>query len=156
MSWWQERWQGLGADVGCRIAAMADPSRFIYFVVVVMGIGGLGAWLRIGDFDLLRQNLATYSMGISAAAAVELVLPGKSVMAMRMLGLALGIIAVASALVTLQSEWLNAVWLAAVCGWLLWIFCNSENENIGEARPTDATGGDVNELAGDLKGFATD
>ena len=156
MNRWWPRWRKLGADVRDRMSSIADPSRCLYFVFVVIGIGGLGAWLQIGELDAVRENLATYAMGISAAAAVELVLPDKTGKSLRMLVLGLVIIAIATAVMSLQSEWVNTVWVAPVCGWVLWILANSDNENIGTASPTAATGGNIDRLAGNLDSFITE
>ena len=154
---WQWLWQELATESWIRISAIREPSRLLYFLFVVIGVGGLGAWRQLGDFGLLRENLATYAMGISAAAAVELVLPDTTGKSMRMLGLSLGILAVGASLVSLQSKWVDVVWLAPLCAWLLWMLSSSANANIGGATPTTATtGGDTDHLAGNLDEFVTE
>lgn len=146
-------WKTLFADIKGRFLTVLAPSRLLYFISVVIGIGGLGAWRALPNFDLLRANLATYAIGISAAAAVELVLPGSTSPAMRMLAISLGILACAISLTYQQLHAANLVWLAAICGWLLWIFSSSSNANIGSPSPLAATGGDTGAVAGDLSGF---
>ena len=154
---WQRPWQKLMADFLIRISSILEPSRFLYCLFIVIGVGGLGAWLQVGDVGLFHYNLATYALAISAAGAVELVLPVKTDTSMRMLGLSLGIIAVAASLFSLRSEWTYLAWLAAICAWLLWILSNSTNENIAEqSPPTTATGGPTDNLAGNLDEFATE
>jgi hypothetical protein len=126
----------------------------MYFVFVVIGIGGLGVW-QSADFAALRANLATYAMGIAAAAAVELVLPESTSRSLRMLAISLGIIAIAASLLYQRIGNVDVVWLAAVCAWLLWVLSSSSNVNIGSPNPVAATGGDTQQVAGDLSGFQT-
>ena len=111
----------------------------------------------MGDVGLFHYNLATYAIAISAAEAVQLVLPVKTDTSMRMLGVSLGTTAVAASLFSLRSEWVYLAWLAAICAWLLWILSNSTNENIAEQpRPITATGGPTDNLAGNLDEFFTE
>jgi hypothetical protein len=148
-------WKVLGAEVQSRLRQTLDPPRCLYFVFVVVGIGGLGAWRSAPDMVLLRANLATYAIGISAAAAVELVLGDSTTRALRMLAISIGIVACAASLLYLQIGLVNIVWLAAVCAWLLWMLSSSSNLNLGSPNPVAATGGDTQTVAGDLSGFQT-
>jgi hypothetical protein len=125
----------------------------MYFVFVVVGIGGLGVWQS--SAVQLQANLATYAMGIAAAAAVELVLPESNSRAMRMFAISLGIVAIATSLLYARIGQGQIVWVAPMCAWLLWILSASSNVNIGTQNPVAATGGDTREVAGDLSGFQT-
>ena len=59
-------WLALFADLWARLRTIADPPRLMYFVFVVVGIGGLGVWQS--NAVQLQANLASYAMGIVAAA----------------------------------------------------------------------------------------
>jgi len=148
-------WQTLWRDMWNRLISLGDPPRLLYFVFVVVGIGGSGAWLS-ADWSLFEGNVATYAMGIAAAAAVELVLPDSTSRALRMVALSLGIVTFAASLLHARYGWPHIVWLAAACGWLLWILSSSSNPSFGSASPSAATGGDPKVLAGDLSGFTTE
>ena len=148
-------WKALGGEVRNRLRQTLDPPRFLYFVFVVVGIGGLGAWRALPDMAALRANLSTYAIGISAAAAVELVLGDLTTRALRMLAISIGIIACAASLLYLQIGVVDVVWLAALCAWLLWMLSSSSNLNLGSPNAVAATGGDTRAVAGDLTGFQT-
>lgn len=154
-------WRSLWTDFCRRLASIGDPPRLFYFFVVVVWIGGLGAWQSASaDF---KANLASYAMGIAAAALVELVLPDGVTRSMKMLGITLGIVAIywsltassTSQVALLGFGQVDSVWIAPVAAWLLWILSASSNANIGSTNPVAATGGDIEEVAGNTDGFQT-
>lgn len=146
-------WLALCGDLWGRLRTIADPARLMYFVFVVVGIGGLGVWQS--SVALLHANLATYAMGIAAAGAVELVLPESTSRAMKMFAISLGIMAISTSLLYARIGQGQIVWVAPVSAWLLWILSASSNVNIGSQNPVAATGGDTHQVAGDLTGFQT-
>lgn len=157
----REEWLGLSRDVKRRLQAIVDPPRLMYFVVVVIGIGGLGAWLS--ETAQFNASLASYAMGIAAAAAVELVLPDSSSRSMRMLAISLGSASISMSIMATTTrtsspgglEPGHLLWPAAAFAWLLWILSASTNANIGSPNPAAATGGDTQSLSGDTTGFQT-
>jgi len=140
LSEWKELW----GDIKKRMHTIGAPSRLMYFIIVVIGVGGLGAW-RAATTDLFRTNLATYAMGISAAAAVELVLPPTASRALRMLAISLGILACAASLTFDKFECEGIVWIGAACGWLFVLrrAVSISLENPPEGRRISETGGSV-------------
>ena len=128
----------------------------MYFTFVVVIVGGLGAWRHWAYYDLLQSNLATYALGISAAAGVELVMPDQTSRSLRMFAISLGIVGVLASVIHLFIGHNHVVWLAAICSWLLWILSSSQNTSLGNVVPVAATGGDPDSIAGNLHEFHTD
>ena len=150
----KDGWLDLWCDVRSRVISVLEPPRLMYFLFVVVGLGGLGAWQAIPNTVLLYANLQTYAMGISAAAAVELILPNSTNRALRMLAISLGIATYFFSLLDQQNGFYSV--LATLFALLLWILSSSSNPNIGNPSLVAATGGDTNLLAGNLAGFQTE
>ena len=150
------KWQELWRDVQSRVCMLGEPPRFMYFTFVVVIVGGLGAWRHWAYYDLLQSNLATYALGISAAAGVELVMPDHTSRSLRMFAISLGIVGILASVIHLFIGLNHVVWLAAGCSWLLWILSSSQNTSLGSVTPGASTGGPLDSMAGNLQGFDTD
>jgi hypothetical protein len=153
-------WPALGREAVGRIKNIIRPPLFLYFVSIVVGIGGCSVWmelfssvLRTGrwfvDPAAVTQNVGTYALGIVAAAAIEstglgLTLPSRS---LRMLLLTMSLLAGALALVSISVAQAGAApWLAvggALFAWLVWLVANGQDQRFVDEplEPSNATGG---------------
>lgn len=161
----KDEWKALWNDIKVRLQQLFRPGIFLYFIFVVIGVGGIGTWMALwrGKVADLSESLATGAIALIAGVTIELVLPQKTAHSMKMLGytgltVAGGLLALSIALKE-RNQYGLAIATAtvlALLSWFFWILTNSENPNLNP--PEDAAiGGDPEklEIPGDLSGFKT-
>jgi len=160
-------WVLLRSEIGRRFYPVLRPSGFFYFLVVIVLVGGAGAWIQLyrADYASFFEGLGTYALAILTAASVEIVFPEKTLHSLRMLGLAglaLGGALATIAVISAKSLWSTQSYYAAavpasiltVIALFLWILGNSDNVRLFSESPESAIGGPPSGgLPGDLDDF---
>ena len=138
---------------------MEQPASLIYFVGIVIGVGGLGAWIAFDtSIKSAVENWGTYTIAIAASAAVDGMLGRTTARrSINVLVWTVAILAGALALVGyLKSEWPHAIWLevaGSLCAWFVWVIASGRDERFKD-EPTAPLGLNPNaSLSGSLDGF---
>jgi len=168
----ESRWSQLRAELGRRLVEpLKSPVFVIYFVVVIVIIGGAGIWeilvrsathkgedLQFSISQATLSAIHTYLVAIAAAAAADAILRlGEANRALRFLGyvavMAIVLIAV------FNSVFVESMFLATLLGvgaLVLWWVVNADNATLRDENPppSASTGGDPRQpLQGDLAGL---
>jgi hypothetical protein len=160
----KESWKELVAEIRRRVKdPFGQPEFVLYFVAIILLIGGLGVWISVykKDWEVVPRDMSTYLLAILAASAADLVLSKKSTRSLQMLGLFVlvtgGFLAVLSqANTNVIRAYVYAI-VGTLMALLLWWVANSIRRDIfGPAEPIDALGGQLHEeLTGDLTDIET-
>jgi hypothetical protein len=148
---------------------LAHPSFVLYFLVITLGVGGIGVWLEVykaylnPTFEaliLVPRSLSTYLLAVLATASADLILSTEQTKrSMRMLALSSLLAGTALALIGLNISFLRWAYGCAILGTilalLLWLLANSDNSKLFEPSPPvdAATGGDPENIQGNLNGI---
>ena len=132
-----------------------NPGYGLYFILIVVLVGGLGFWINVFSFDLLmlKKSLATYFIAILATSAVDISLHDfekekyykKAFQLSAYLVLTLGVIIVIFA----ESIWLLIIY--TIISWSVWWFANADNSTIlGPPPKLNKATGENQAIRGDL------
>jgi hypothetical protein len=127
----------------------AHPPFVMYFVIIIIGVGGLGAWIEISKayqapspaaLVTASRSLSTYLLAILSAAAADLII-SQSPLNRSTIMLAISVLIVGAALALIGFVSLSYK-LGLVCSvvgtlaaWFLWIVANSDNQKLFEEDP---------------------
>lgn len=149
---------------------IANPVTVLYFVCIIVIIGGFGVWYSAFDYPYCissflvdgstLSSLAIYSISIlSGAMAQFLLTPRNGSRGLKIFTFSVFLMGFISALVSIT----KAIWpfgyLSLLLTWLLWITVYVEDPTIGgdlAGEAADAVGGpdpDIQELPGNLNDF---
>ena len=161
-------WRHLRHTIKSRFANSFDqPAVILYLVVVVIGFGGLGAWLVLGSYVLAAgvstwkavvESFATYTMATLAGASTDLTLEEDNTRALLLTAFLALLVGIALTLISFATD--NAV-VATITSAIVffiavgtWLVANSSNSNLLDTPPDATTGGDpTSNLPGDLSGI---
>lgn len=139
------------------VRLITETRLFLYFVSVIVLIGGLGTWISWGEWLLHRHsdilnvyhNFATYLIAIAATAFADY-LTVKRNEENRTLALFLFVCVLisvgASVLTWVMPAGKVVKWCAIIGGvvtWGLWLIVNDDNENLTEKNAISALGGEL-------------
>lgn len=135
------------------ISPHQDPGYWIYFVLIIIIIGGLGFWIDVFPFDKegLAQSLNTYFIAILATSTVDISLKEFENNKVYKKSFQLGsyFLLVIGLLVFSLSENLICKVIATLVSWLTWWIANSDNKAIrGEAPVLSKVTSDNEEIHG--------
>lgn len=129
------------------------PSFLFYFVVAVVGFGGVGVWRTLlvdSSATALSSNLLTYFPAVAAASAFDIVLNRDEPKFCRSLAVVVGALLLLACILmhvwgyTCRSSVLGVV--ATLVAWALWWVSNAENKNLQDTPPPEAAiGGRVDQ-----------
>lgn len=132
-----------------------NPGFGLYFILIVVIVGGLGFWINVFNFDLsmLKKSLATYFIAILATSAVDISLHDfekekdykKAFQLSAYLVLTLGVI------VVFFVESITLLIIYTLVSWSVWWFANADNSIIlGPPPKLNKATGENQPIRGDL------
>jgi|GEM_PF-2406445 len=164
----KSEWKELISEVFARFKQVFRPIMFLYFVVIIITIGGFGAWVQLyrGDIGGFFESLGTYAIAIVAAASFDLIF-SKSETTPSHLRVVAYMGFAASTVLAFMAFQAKMFWetnqnvfvvapatLLTFAAWTLWILANSHNSNFSSDSSYNAIGGSAqSELSGSLEGF---
>lgn len=158
---WTELWNFLKKRLKSPIA---HPSYIFYFILVVVGVGGIGVWkAAVIDQSVVdtTSNLMTFFPALAGASAFELALNKGIIKAARMLTILVGgILVVAIIVMWNYPDNLLSLFVGLICATVsltLWWIANADNGKLLEEPPgKEAFGGEVEAATqgqlGEIKG----
>lgn len=160
-------WKGFRSQLVKRVREPIQyPGFFIYFLIVLVIMGGLGVWITLfrllfsegsQDWELFSSSLSTYALPIMAAAFGDLILAERPIRSVQIFAYGIAILGAICAVVGMVNNIPYVCVFGVILALFLWWFANSENANLIEPTPpaTAPTGGDVEkqELKGDTSEF---
>jgi hypothetical protein len=167
-----KHWKIFGSDILQRLKQpFAHPPFVLYFLVVIVGVGGIGVWIEIyktftkrTDESIISvpRSLSTYLLAILATAAADLILSiletKRSMLMLALSSLIAGIVLAVIGLTITTLMWASScAVLGTILALLLWLLANADNAKLFESSPPidAATGGNPEEIAGNTDGIIT-
>ena len=131
------------------------PRLALYFIIIVIGIGGVGIWIplfqfknggQVGEMDVYR-NFATYVIAIAVTAFAEFLLRNKEELTLTMFALGLTLAGAVPAVVILVHD---SPTIAATCAKIsvfatlwLWFIALADSPSFEEGESDDQLGGNA-------------
>lgn len=136
-----------------------NPTFIIYFIVAILGVGGIGIWSSLSSLDgtIIGASLYTYFLALAAASAFDLVLAEKQRKYIRAITIAIGVVIITLA-IRMIAHPIGAFSIGCGIGGyavatLLWWIANADNPNLSDDT-ANVTGGDTNKpTSGSTEGF---
>lgn len=166
-----EEWKELRREIGEKLKEIFRPIMLLYFLTVVVLVGGLGAWIQLYrlNYGNFFESLGTYAVAILASASFELVMPNSDRISksLRMLGYAALLVGIVLTIPTMHA---NSLWegekyflsvapavVLTIISWFLWTLASSDNTKLlPQPLPEAAIGGSADiGLQGTTDGFKT-
>jgi hypothetical protein len=130
----------------------------IYFICIIVGIGGLGVWISLAQYELerpgaslgnLQNNLATLVIAISVTAFADYLVTKSTGddRTTRLVLFVLTLLATAASICifVIANPCVERVctWTAAAVGAFVWIIVNWGHPNLVDSPPVAALGGTI-------------
>lgn len=168
---WSWRWKALGRELGGRaLEPIGHPTFIIYFVFIVVALGGLGPWIEVfrynhprpisGPADGLITSLVTFFFALSGSSCTQLIIEESENKAIRALAAGIFVVALGGATfaaISVEDPKL-AIWLsgfASVAALVVWWIANAKSPGLKD--PDTPTGGSLEtDLPGNFAGYTTE
>lgn len=154
-----KHWRELGEFLLKRLKKpVAHPTYWFYFILVLLGAGGIGVWKAI-FFEKsnvsIASNLMTFFPAVAAASAFEIVLNEKLPKSAKSFTMVIGGLLIGAVIYIWVHESEGAIKCAGVATLIaavLWWVANAENYSLLDSAPSDAPLGNNTDapMSGDL------
>jgi hypothetical protein len=150
------------------LGPLAHPTFVIYFVFIVVGLGGVGTWVEVYKLyrplgappeptDGLITSLVTFFFALTGSSCTQLIIEESESKSLRALAAGMFILALAGAFLAIArvrnvdlAVWASS--LASVASLVVWWIANAKSPGLRD--PDAPTGGSVKkDLPGDLTGY---
>jgi hypothetical protein len=159
-------WKGISVKVNAGFRALRSATFLLYFISIVLVVGGLGIWKVLHNalqaaqprwIDVPRET-STWLVAMVCSGAADLVLNDRDPKSVKMFGLSLGICCVILALLGMGTANVVSASVFAITGALLalfvWLLANHDNLKLTDeiSSPDDTLGGSTDNISGDTQG----
>lgn len=160
-------WYSLWAEIRRRISrSLKQPSIILYFLIIVLGAGGFGAWIQLVEyvfsdsmsFDIVTKSISTFIIAITASSTTDISLDTSSSRSLKIVsrGALLVVISISLYIFEYNSQSIVLVLGITLLTSMTWVVANSTNANLKDPPPDSTTGGDPRgDLSGDLSDINT-